>query len=121
MTSQSFLSYERRSFQVASTRVATHPGGFFVLYQFCRVAITRSPTSSRFRRQSIGLPLRAQGCGLLSVFRIDLEEVVEDDHEHGGAAEEDGEGVERCVGDHLDGSCGGLEGDLKDAVLFFMC
>ena len=34
--------------------------------------------------------------------------MIEDDKEHGEAAEEDGEGVEVCVGDH-----GGLVGYLR--------
>lgn len=32
---------------------------------------------------------------------VDFEVVVEDDEEHGGRAEEDGEGVEGGVGDHF--------------------
>lgn len=54
----------------------------------------------------------------LAFIGVDLEEVVEDDHEHGSAAKEDGERVEGGVGDHggrllarpgvlgTDGSCG---------------
>ena len=61
------------------------------------------PCSPRLRRHCVRLPLRAQWCSLFAVFGVDLEEVVEDDHEHGGAAEEDCEGVERVVCDHLCG------------------
>lgn len=43
----------------------------------------------------------------LPVLGVDLEEMVEDDHEHGGAAEEDGERVELRVGDHGCGSGSG--------------
>ena len=35
------------------------------------------------------------------VLGVDLEEVVEDDHEHGAGAEEEGETVEVVVGDHF--------------------
>ena len=37
---------------------------------------------------------------LAGVFGVDFEEVVEDDQKDRSAAEEDGEGVELCVGDH---------------------
>ena len=37
---------------------------------------------------------------LAGVFGVDFEEVVENDQEYCGAAEEDGEGVELGVGDH---------------------
>ena len=53
------------------------------------VPITHAP-SPRLRRNSIRLPLAANGRGVLAVLGVDLEEVVEDDHEHGRAAQEDG-------------------------------
>ena len=55
----------------------------------------------RLSRQSIGFPLARQW--FLRVLGVDFQEVVQDDHQHGGAAEEDGEGVEGGVGDHGDG------------------
>jgi len=54
--------------------------------------------SSRFGRKRVGFTLSAEV--LAGVFGVDFEEVVEDDQEHGGAAEEDGEGVELSVRDH---------------------
>ena len=54
--------------------------------------------SSRFGGKRIGFALSAEI--LAGVFGVDFEEVVEDDQQHGGAAEEDGEGVELGVGDH---------------------
>jgi hypothetical protein len=41
------------------------------------------------------------GGGVAVAAGVDFEEVVEDDEEHGEGAEEDGEGVEGRVGDHL--------------------
>ena len=38
------------------------------------------------------------------MLRVDFQEMVEHNQEHGGAAEEDGEGVKLGVGDHF---CGG--------------
>lgn len=36
------------------------------------------------------------------VFRVDFKEMVEHYEKHGGASEEDGEGVKLAVGYHLD-------------------
>ena len=51
--------------------------------------------SSRFGGKRIGFALSAEI--LAGVFGVDFEEVVEDDQQHGGAAEEDGQGVELGV------------------------
>jgi hypothetical protein len=58
----------------------------------------RRNRSSCFGGKRIGFATSAKI--LAGVFGIDFKEVVEDDQEHGGAAEEDGEGVELGVGDH---------------------
>lgn len=58
----------------------------------------RRNRSSCLSGKRIGFALRAEV--LAGVFGVDFEEVVENDQEHGGAAEEDGEGVELGVGDH---------------------
>lgn len=58
----------------------------------------RRNRSSCFGGKRIGFATSAKI--LAGVFGIDFEEVVEDDQEHGSAAEEDGEGVELGVGDH---------------------
>lgn len=58
-------------------------------------------------RQGVSFPLAAHHrrvgggsfCGGV-ILRVDLEEVIEHDEQHGSAAEEDGEGVEGGVGDH---------------------
>jgi hypothetical protein len=57
------------------------------------------------------LDLSCEGLGLLCcdvLFRIDFEEMVQDNEDHGGASEEDGEGVELVVGYHLGGAFGAL-------------
>ena len=54
--------------------------------------------SASFSRKRIGFTLRAEI--IAGVFGVDFEEVVEDDQKDRSAAEEDGEGVELCVGDH---------------------
>ena len=69
------------------------------------------PSSSLLRRGRLfrgGRPLLRRLClgGLLlqrAVWRVDLEEVVHDDQDHGGRAEEYGKPVEVVVGDHGEG------------------
>lgn len=57
---------------------------------------------------SIVLRLDLVGCGLWFlecgvVFRVDFEEVIEDDEEHGSASEEDGQRIKLGVRNHLGG------------------
>lgn len=55
---------------------------------------------------ALGLAGGGDGVGLavlgqrLRILGVDLEEVVQDDHKHGGTSEEDGKSVEGGVGDH---------------------
>lgn len=58
----------------------------------------RRNRSSRFGGKRIGFALSAEI--LAGIFGVDFEEVVEDDQQHSGAAEEHGKGVELGVGDH---------------------
>lgn len=44
--------------------------------------------------------------------------MIEDDHEHGGGTEEDGEGVELGVGNHVDFWGGRIEGSWSGVVVF---
>lgn len=62
---------------------------------------TAYDVSSCFCWNCISLSLCAQRRRFLVVTRVDLEEMVEDNHEHGCASQEDREGVERTVGDHF--------------------
>lgn len=66
-----------------------------------RNLIPRLNSLSRFGWHGVGKALLAQH--ITGVFGVDFEEVVENDHEDGCAAEEDGEGVEGGVGDHCCG------------------
>ena len=82
----------------------------------------RRNRSSRFGGKRIGFALGAEIRA--GIFGVNFEEVVEDDQEHGGATEEDGEGVELGVGDH--GCCvvGFLGLDrwvLVEKLLGFIC
>lgn len=55
----------------------------------------------RFDRTHPGLFTRQLGLETLVVLGVDLEKVVEDDHEHGRRAQEDGEGVELGIRNHF--------------------
>jgi hypothetical protein len=76
--------------------------------------VSMSPTStllhsSSSRSSHVGLYLDLVGCYNLRlllrgvVFRVDFEEVIEDDEKHGCASEEDRERVKLGVCDHLGG------------------
>ena len=74
----------------------------------------RRNCSSRFGGKRIGLALCAQI--LAGIFGVDFEEVVEDYHKHSCATQEDGQRVERIVGDHIvDRGSRGL-GDLEVSI-----
>jgi hypothetical protein len=81
----------------------------------------RSPRSSCLILFRLAPGLCCRGFRFLGrcvFFRVDFEEVIQDDEHHGGASEEDGERVELAVRYHLgcDGAFGG-KGEMLELAM----
>ncbi|KAK8219250.1 hypothetical protein M8818_000984 [Zalaria obscura] len=71
-----------------SCTLSAHPG------------VHTQSSSSRLGWNGVGFPFGTEWCRVLGV---DLEEMIEDDKEHGSTSEEDRKGIEAGVRDHYGG------------------